>query len=490
MLTIPEIKRFIEEDVTSEKKHAARVGVRYYESDHDIMKSRLFYFNTDGELVEDKTRANIKISHPFFAELADQLPAYMLSFESNPIQAKEKAEGLQEHLDMYFDDEFWAEISEFVKGAYVKGFEYLYAYKNEDDRLVFQCADSIGIVEVREKDADDGCKYIIFWYIDRIDKGHKEIKRIQVWSESEISYFVQIDNGDIIVDESEPINPRPHVIYTDTKTGKRLGHQFGYIPFWRLDYNKKQFSGLKPIKGIIDDYDLHACSLSNNLKDFDTPLHVVTGFHGDNLDELQQNLKTKKLIGVDEDGGVEVKTVDVPYQARKEKLDIDERNIYKFGMGLNTYGLKDSNATTNLAIRAAYSLLKMKADNLQKHLNRVLKDIIKPVLAEINLANGTDYQMKDIRFDFKRNPITNETENITNDKVKADTQQVQVNTILNVAASVGDEQTLKALCDVMDWDYEEIKNQVEKMQDNNDMNAVKNALNNVVVNEPTEPIEE
>ena len=38
--------------------------------------------------------------------------------------------------------------------------------------------------------------------------------------------------------------------------------------------------------------------------------------------------------------------------------------------------------------------------------------------------------------------------------------------------------------------YEEIKNQVEKMQDNNDMNAVKNALNNVVVNEPTEPIEE
>lgn len=35
-------------------------------------------------------------------------------------------------------------------------------------------------------------------------------------------------------------------------------------------------------------------SLSNNLIDFDTPIHVVKGFQGDNLEELQTNLKTKK----------------------------------------------------------------------------------------------------------------------------------------------------------------------------------------------------
>ena len=67
------------------------------------------------------------------------------------------------------------------------------------------------------------------------------------------------------------------------------------------------------------------CGISNNLADFDTPLHVVTGFQGDNLDELQTNLKTKKILGVDEGGGVEVKTVDIPYQARKAKADEDEK---------------------------------------------------------------------------------------------------------------------------------------------------------------------
>lgn len=54
---------------------------------------------------------------------------------------------------------------------------------------------------------------------------------------------------------------------------------------------------MKPIKGLIDDYDIMQCGLSNNLKDFDTPLYVVKGFQGDNLDELQQNLKTKKIVG-------------------------------------------------------------------------------------------------------------------------------------------------------------------------------------------------
>ncbi len=191
MLTEAEIKKFINDDITSEKKQKAAEGQRYYEGEHDILKCRLFYYNGEGILTEDKTRSNIKISHPFFTELSDQLSAYMLSFDENPIRAKDSAEGLQELLDLYFDDDFWAEIGELITGSYNKGFEYLYGYKNAENRLVFQCADSMGVVEVRESDTDDGCKYIIYWYIDRIEKGRKEIRRIQVWSDKETTYFVQ-----------------------------------------------------------------------------------------------------------------------------------------------------------------------------------------------------------------------------------------------------------------------------------------------------------
>lgn len=482
MLTESEIKRFIEDDISSDKKRLAKVGQRYYEAEHDILQYRLFYYNADGELVEDRMRSNSRICHPFFTELVDQLAAYMLSFEENPIRAKPTAEGLQEHLDTYFDDEFWSEIQELITGTNAKGFEYLYAFKNADGRLAFQCADSMGVVEVRAKDTDDGCDYIIYWYVDRIDKGKKQIKRIQVHDKNQTWYYTQVDDGRIVLDSNKSVNPLPNFVWTDPKTGKRYGESLGFIPFWRLDNCKKQFSGLKPIKGLIDDYDLMECGLSNNLQDFDTPIHVVRGFEGDDLNELQQNIKTKKVIGTGADGGMEIMTVDVPYQARKTKADEDEKNIYRFGMGFNSAQAGDGNIT-NVVIKSRYTLLELKAGKLTKRLKKFLKDPIRVVLDEINAKHHTDYQYSDVKVDFEHIIPTNEQENAQNAKAEAETRQIEVNTILNVAATVGDEKTLEAICAVMEWDYDELKGQLEKLNESKDINNAQNLLNDVVTDD-------
>lgn len=487
MLTEAEIKRFIDEDITSDRKRLAHIGQRYYEAEHDILNYRVFYYNTDGILVEDKARSNSRICHPFFTELVDQLSAYITSFEENPIQAKPTAEGLQEHLDTYFDDEFWAEIAELIGGTYTKGFDYLYAFKNADDRLAFQHADGLGVVEVRANEADDGCQYVIYWYVDRIAKDNKKIKRIQVHDAHQIWYYTQIDNGSIVLDKDAILNPRPNIVWTDPKTGAMYGDSLGFVPFWRLDNNVKQVSGLKPIKSLIDDYDMMECGLSNNLQDFDTPIHLVRGYQGDDLSELQQNIKTKKIMGVDADGGLEVLTVDVPYQARKTKADEDEKNIYRFGMGFNSSQSGDGNIT-NVVIRSRYTLLDMKANKLIKRLKRFLKGIIKVVLDEINQKNGTDYQYSDLTVGFHPVVPTNEQENAQNAKTEAETQQIRINTILNVAVNVGDEQTLKAICDEMDWDFDELEGQLEQMNEQqNTLNAM-TALEGVVVDEEV-PVE-
>lgn len=491
MLSVQEIKKFIDDDKTSEKKRLAALGQRYKDGEHDILHKRLFYFNADGKLVEDKTRSNIKISHPFFAILTEQLSAYMLSFKENPIRAKEEANGLQDYLDTYFDDEFWAEIGELIEGGYAKGFEYLYAYKNEEDRLAFQCADSLGVVEVPAKYSSDKKDYKIYHYTDTelTKKGRNTVTRIQVWDSDNTYFYVQDSKeGKVTLDKSVAVNPRPHIVYVDEETGEKTGSTLGFIPFWRLDNNKKQTSGLKVVKPIIDDYDLHACSLSNNLVDFDTPLHVVSGFQGDNLDELQTNLKTKKIIGVDENGGVEVKTIDVPYQARKEKMEVDEKNIFVFGMGFNPSQVGDGNIT-NIVIKSRYTLLDLKAGKMEKRLKKLLKEIIKVVLDEINSANCTQYEMKHIKFEFTREVMTNETENIANEKVKAETRQLVINTILNVAAQIGDEQALQMICDELDIDFDEIKGELDKIQEEKSLADAKNTLNSVAVegDEPTDP---
>ena len=458
MLSEAEISELIQSDASSELKSMARVGERYYEGDHDIRNSKLYYFDAEGNLVEDRFKSNIRISHPFFTELVDQQVQYMLSGEGNLIRSDDPE--LQTYLDDYFDDDFYSEVYELLIGTISKGFEYMYAVTDPEGKTRFECADSIGVVEVRAKDTDDGCEYFIFWYIDRIDKGHKTIKRIQVWDKEQVYFYVQVQEGKIELDDSVPENPRMHTILTDER-GKKYGKGFGFIPFWRLDNGRKRFSGVKPIKALIDDYDLMACGLSNNLEDFSDALYVVSGFQGSNLDELIQNIKIKKHIGDDSDGGIDVKTIDIPYEARQTKLDLDEKNIYRFGMGFNSAQLGDGNIT-NVVIKSRYALLDLKCNKLEIRLKQFFRKLIQVVLDEINQEQDTDYQQKDVYFHFEREVMTNAADNAAIEKTDAEKQQVQINTLLGLANVLDDETIIQQICDVLDLDYEEIKDQLPK----------------------------
>lgn len=475
MLTVQEIQHLMEEDVSSEKKRFAKIGDRYYNGEHDILNYQIYYYDADGNLQLDKFKSNIRISHPFFTELVDQQVQYMLSGDGNIIRSD--IPELQTALDDYFNDDFYSEVYELLIGTVSKGFEYMYAVTDSEGKTRFECADSMGVVEVRAKDTDDGCEYFIYWYVDRIEKGQKKIKRIQVWDSEQVYFYVQADEGRILKDDSVEMNPRLHTVFTDPK-GRRYGKGFGFIPFWRLDNGRRQVSGLKSVKDLIDDYDLMACSLSNNLQDFTDALYVVSGFQGNNLDEMIQNVKAKKHIGVDGDGAVDIKTVDIPYQARQAKLELDEKNIYRFGMGFNSAQLGDGNIT-NIVIKSRYALLDLKCNKLEIRLKQFFRKLLKVVLDEINTANDTDYQTKDVYFVFDREVMTNAQDNAEIEKTDAEKQQVMINTILSVANVLDDETVIQTICDILDIDYEEIKDKLPKDEEE-DAKQVEQKLDNII----------
>lgn len=456
MLSVTEIKTLIDNDSASTKKQLARLGQRYYEADHDIRQYRIFFFDADGNLQEDKTKSNIKISHPFFTELVDQEVQYMLSGKDGFV--KSDLPELQTQLDEYFNDneDFISELYEVITGCVSKGFEYAYAYKAANGKTAFQCADSIGVVEVKAKETDDGCEYVIFHYIDRIGKDNKKIKRIQVWDERQTYFYVQEDDGQIQLDKEAKNNPRPHVIYQKDGDETTYFEGFGFIPFFRLDNNRKQFSDLKPIKNLIDDYDLMSCGLSNNIQDTNEALYVVKGFQGDNLDEMMVNMKAKKHVGVDEEGGVEIHTIDIPYQARQTKLDLDEKNIYRFGMGFNSAQLGDGNIT-NIVIKSRYSLLDLKCNKLEIRLKQFMRKLLKIVLNEINEEHETDYQQKDVYFDFEREVMTNAADNAQIELTDAQRKQVEINTLLSLATHLDNETMMQLICEQLDIGYDDIK---------------------------------
>ena len=477
MLTEAEILRLIQEDSASTKKQLARQGQAYYEGDHDIKNYRLYYFDADGQVKEDTNRSNIKISHPFLTELIDQKVQYTLSGKEAFIRSDNPE--LQTHLDSYFNEneDFASELYELLTGASAKGFDYMYAYKNAENKTAFQCADGIGVVEVRAKDTDDNCEYVIYWYIDRIDKGQKKIKRIQVWDAHQTFFYVSDGEGKIEKDTSQEVNPRPHTLYRKKEGGELYYEDYGFIPFFRLDNNKKQFSDLKPVKHLIDDYDLMACGLSNNLQDASEYLVVVKGFQGDDLEELMQNVKTKKHIGVNGEngGGVDFKTVDIPYEARKVKLDLDKEAIYKFGECFDSSQMGDGNIT-NVVIKSRYAPLDLKYNKFIIRVKQFLRKLIKVVLAEINETEGTDYQMKDVYFDFAPEVITNAQDNAQIELIDAQRKQTVINTLLGLTSVLGNELVVQNVCEALELDYDDIKDKLPTPEEESDPFKAQTAL--------------
>lgn len=460
MLTTDEIQFFMRDAAASPFRQNAELGQRYYDGKHDIDDFRVMYVDSEGGWREDKNRSNVTISHQFFTELVDQQANYMLS-QGNYVRSND--EELQAHLDQYFNDDFEAELTDTLTGAIAKGSDYMFAYKDSHNKLRFQYADSLGVIEVRARDTEDKVDYVIYHYQDHIATEGKTVTKIQVWDHEKTTFYVREGlNGQIVPDESEPINPRPHVIFrVDSDPNSLYYSELGYIPFFRLDNNKKRTSAVNSVKGLIDDYDLMACGLSNNIQDGVEALTVVRGVEGDDLGELMENIKAKKFIGFGdevENSGVDFKTVDIPVEARREKLQLDEKNIYRFGMGFNTAELGDAGGNiTNVMIKSRYALLDLKCNKTEIRLKQFLRKLVRVVIDEINRDSDRGWSEKDVYFVFEREIMTNAKDNAEIEQLDAQTKRTELDTLLDAAHYIGDEQTLRGIAEILDIDYSDIR---------------------------------
>lgn len=465
MLSAAEIKTLIDNDAASRKKQYARIARRYYDGDHDIKEYRIFFVDKDGKPHEDTTKSNARISRLFFADLTDQGAQHFLSGKGKIVKSDDSV--LQKKLDLYFNNgKFRKQLHDILVGCQIDGDAYAYAYKKQDGRTAFMYAESGGVVEVRKNEADDGCEYVIYWYIDRIGKDNKAIKRIQVWDSRQVHFFCQVGNGPIVPDASEKNNPAPHIIYTKDGEEGAYAEDYGQIPFFRLDNNRKRRSNLHRVKDHIDDYDIMNSGLTNNIKDAAEVVVLVRGYEGDDLDELIFNMRAKKQISTPTaDDNVEFRTIDIPVEARVKKMEIDAHNIYHDGRGVDVEALKDSSATVSIGVKAVYSGLEMRCNDMLTNVEEFMEGLVQMALDEINREAETEYTLSDVYFDFSREDITNAQEKAQNELTKAQARNMEVMTILSVAQRFDNETVMRQICDRLEIDYEDIKDKLPEPED-------------------------
>ena len=106
------------------------------------------------------------------------------------------------------------------------------------------------------------------------------------------------------------------------------------------------------------------------------------------------------------------------------------------------------------------------------------------VIDEINAEHETGYQYSDVIIEnFERNTPANDSENVANAKTEAEREQIKVNTILNVATEIGDEEVLRMICKVLDLDFNRLKGLLEKRKEEQDLLNARKTLEGVNIDE-------
>ena len=125
-------------------------------------------------------------------------------------------------------------------------------------------------------------------------------------------------------------------------------------------------------------------------------------------------------------------------------------------MGFNASQVGDGNVT-NVVIKSRYSLLDLKVNKLEKYVKKLMRSIVGIVLKEINAELETQYTQKDVNIVFEREIMTNATDNAQIKLLNAQERQTELQSILNAAMYLGDDETRKLICEVLDIDLEELE---------------------------------
>ena len=153
-------------------------------------------------------------------------------------------------------------------------------------------------------------------------------------------------------------------------------------------------------------------------------------------------------------------------------------------MGVARAGGRDTAATTNIAIKAAYSLLELRSNKIIDEVELFLQQMVEVVLAEINAKEGTDYQLEQVYFKFTPEIMANASENAQIELTEAQKRQAEINTLLGLADRLDNELLMELIAEQLDLDFQEIKSRLKNPDESiDDLTGAAGDLEETVVEE-------
>jgi hypothetical protein len=304
--------------------------------------------------------------------------------------------------------EFDKELEWLGERALIQGVAWGFWNGDHLERIEAARDDLSGAVALLDEETSEPMALIQFWQI-----GASRPMYIRLYEVDGVSVYKHTNKLPVLVSEK-----RPYIMRTETDVLGTVtvgGRNYNRLPVRPLFANSEHRSELtQAIKSKIDLYDRVLSDFGDNLDRANDVYWVLNNFGGtlDEVAELLEQINRVKAVANMSDGSgaassAEPHTIEVPYAARKEALDMLERALYQDYMALDMDELTGG-SLTNVAIRAATANLNLKADRYEWQVRRFVKDILDLV------GKPTD----EIRF--KRQTIANESETVADIAVMRD----------------------------------------------------------------------
>lgn len=395
---------------------------------------------------EDPGKINRKLNNSFDSEIVDTKVGY---FIGNPIsyQVDEAQQGAEKANATLSDFTLRNSIddldSETVKMATICGKAARLLYIDREGLERVMMVNPWEVILVYDRSINEP-QFALRYYDVTIKTGKEEKTRTRVeWYDDQlVTYYLQDDKGEYVLDISEPVNPQPHL--------------FDLVPLIIFPNNEEQQGDAEKVLNLIDAYDRSLSDVNSEIEQFRLAYMAFYGYDPD--EETLAKARQTGAFGLDDKGegvGIEFITKDMNDAVIEHHLDRLEANIMRFGKAVNMTDESFASNLSGVAIRYKLMALETKCITMERKMTAALRQQFK-VLATAWAKKGIPVDYTNIYFQFKRNLPVNLLD--------------EAQTTAQLRGHVSERTRLSQLSfvDDVEWEMEEIKKDTEGLVDLDD----------------------
>lgn len=414
------LNHFIKVDQASEQKLFMTEADKYMNVKNTNISSRrkmmmLFDEEENPYVKEDLSKANNKAKHSYLQELVNQCTNYLAGKPIRIEYKKDIADKSKDLIDdqLYRDNNFLGFLQKNIDYIQRYGRTFMRIVKNED-KIKFVTYDPKEMI-IFYDEFDEPILAIRYFSKEELDEKKKGLVKVQyaeVFDATHKITFKKTKKGQWEKGEKELVYANK-ITYSDDE-GNEIKSEMTSLdvpvfPIIEWKFNDECVPTLANIKDFIDLQDTNLSDLANNVEDIQDAIWILENYNGQNLKEFMEDLKLKKAVKVGMGGNARPETVDIPIEARAKLYELCDKNIYKFGFGINFSERDSLGNVTGVALKWSYAPLEQKANAIENNGQEPLNNFFNILFALM----GMDYDSNDLEFKFDRTMIANEQEQTT-----------------------------------------------------------------------------